>query len=189
MNMTSGAERGNINQSNIQGSLQVSEPEFICIGKIHRAHGIKGDVILDPMTDFPERIRRGKIVYAGREHKKLTVSRVRQKDPYLLVGFAELEDETSAGEYRNQYVYVKASDLPKLPDGEYYFHELIGLEAVDMNNEHVGTLTEILETGANDVYVIRKDDGTEELVPDVPQFINHIDIKARQIRIDFPEWL
>lgn len=189
MNMTSGAERGNSNLSNNQGSLQTSEPEFICIGKIHRAHGIRGDVILDPMTDFPERIRRGKVVYAGPQHQKLTVVRVREKAPFLLVGFAELEDETAAGTLRNQYVYVKASDLPKLPEGEYYFHELIGLEAVNMADEHVGTLTEILETGANDVYVIRKDDGTEELVPDVPQFIQNIDISAHRIKIDFPEWL
>ena len=84
---------------------------------------------------------------------------------------------------------MKASDLPKLPEGEYYFHELIGLEAVNLKNEHVGTLTEILETGANDVYVIRRDDGTEELVPDIPQFIRNIDIPEHRIQIDFPEWL
>lgn len=189
MNMTSGAERGKANQTNNQGSLQNSEPVFICIGKIHRPHGISGDVILDPMTDFPERIRRGKVVYAGDRHQQLTVTRVRQKAPYLLVGFKELADETQAAEFRNQFLYVKASDLPKLPEGEYYFHELIGLEAVNMRDEHVGILSEILETGANDVYVIKKDDGTEELVPDVPQFIRQIDIAAQKIKIDFPEWL
>ncbi len=189
MNMTSGAERGKANHSNNQGSLQTSEPEFICIGKIHRAHGIKGDVILDPMTDFPERIRRGKVVYAGPQHQMLTIARVREKPPYLLVGFNELADETAASEYRNQFLYVKASDLPKLPEGEYYFHELIGLGAVNMAEEHVGILTEILETGANDVYVITRDDGTEELVPDIPEFIRDIDIASHRIRIDFPEWL
>ncbi len=187
--MTSGAERGNTNQTNNEGSLQTSEPEFICIGKIHRAHGIKGDVILDPMTDFPERIRRGKTVYAGEDHRLLTVSRVRDKAPYLLVGFSELKDETEASELRNQYVYVKTSDLPKLPDGEYYFHQLIGLEAVDLQGVHIGILSEILETGANDVYVIKKDDGSEELVPDVPQFIIGISLEEKQIKIDFPEWI
>lgn len=189
MATTSGAERGKANQSNNQGSLQTSEPEFICIGKIHRTHGIKGDVILDPMTDFPERIRRGKTVYAGESHRQLTVSRVRQKPPFLLVGFKEIEDETEAAEFRNTFVYVKTSDLPKLPEGEYYFHQLIGLEAINAKDEHIGTLTEILETGANDVYVIRKDDETEELVPDIPQFILSIDIDRHVIKIDFPEWI
>ena len=80
--MSSGAERGSENHNNNQGSLQSSEPEFICIGKIHRAHGIRGDVILDPMTDFPERIRRGKTVYAGEDHTPLTIARVREKAPY-----------------------------------------------------------------------------------------------------------
>ncbi len=189
MAISSGAERGNANNNNNQGSLQTSGPEFICIGKIHRAHGIKGDVVMDPMTDFPERIRRGKIVYLGDGHLPLTVARVRQKPPLLLVGFKEIEDETQASEFRNTFVYVKASDLPKLPEGEYYFHQLIGLDAVNLNDERVGTLSEILETGANDVYVIRKDDGSEELVPDVPQYIRRIDIKNHIIKIDFPEWI
>ena len=121
---TSGAEREQVNQNNRQGSLQSSGPDFICIGKIHRAHGIRGDVILDPMTDFPERIRRGKTVFAGEDHQPLTIARVREKPPYLLVGFKEIEDETAASAFRNQFLYVKTSDLPKLPDGEYYFHEL-----------------------------------------------------------------
>ena len=189
MAISSGAERGNANNNNNQGSLQTSGPEFICIGKIHRSHGIKGDVVLDPMTDFPERIRRGKTVYLGDGHMQLTVARVRQKPPFLLVGFKEIEDETQASEFRNTFVYVKTSDLPKLPEGEYYFHQLIGLDAVNMNGERIGTLSEILETGANDVYVIRKDDGSEELVPDVPQYIRQIDIENHMIKIDFPEWI
>jgi len=189
MTLTSGAERGNAENMNKKGSLPRSEPEFICIGKIHRAHGIKGDVILDPMTDFPERFRRGRKVYAGEAHTALTISRVREKAPYLLVGFRELEDETQASEFRNQYVYVRTADLPPLPEGEYYFHQLIGLDAMDISGTKVGILADILETGANDVYVIRKDDGTEELIPDIPQCIKKIDIENRSITIDFPEWI
>ena len=187
--MTSGAERGKVDRTNPSGSLQNSGPEFICIGKIHRAHGIKGDVVLNPLTDFPERIRRGKVVYAGEEHLPLTITAVRDKPPYLLVGFKEIEDETAASAFRNQYVYVRTDDLPKLPEGEYYFHQLIGLDAVNLEGVRVGTLSEILETGANDVYVIKKDDGTEELVPDVPQYIREINIGEHKILIDFPEWL
>ncbi len=189
MAMSSGAERGNVNQENNQGSLQNSGPEFICIGKIHRTHGIRGDVVLDPMTDFPERIRRGRSVFAGEEHKPLTIARVRQKPPYLLVGFKEIEDETQGADLRNQYLYVKTTDLPELPEGEYYYHQLIGLDAMNMAGERIGTLSEVLETGANDVYVIKKDDGGEELVPDVPQFIQKIDISGHKIYIDFPEWI
>ena len=189
MAVTSGAERGNSDQRKQSGSLESSGPDFISIGKIHRAHGIQGDVILDPLTDFPERIRRGKTVYAGEAHRQLTIASVRTKPPYLLVRFKEIEDETKASELRNQYLFVKTADLPKLPEGEYYFHELIGLEAVNLNGDRVGTLTDILETGANDVYVIRKDDGSEELVPDVPQFIQKIEINSRRIFIDFPEWI
>lgn len=174
---------------NNEGSLSFSGPEFICIGKIHRTHGIRGDVLLEPMTDFPERIRSGRKVYAGEEHKPLKITRVRQKPPMLLVGFSEFKDETESAVLRNQFLYVRADELPKLPDGEYYFHELIGLEAVNKDGKIMGVLSEILETGANDVYVIRKEDGSEELVPAVPQFILEVDMPKRQIRIDFPEWI
>lgn len=187
--MTSGAERGKELKTKNSGLSETGGPEFICIGKIHRAHGIKGDVVLDPITDFPERIRKGRSVFAGEQHKPLTIARVREKAPYLLVGFKEIEDETQAAEFRNQYLYVKTADLPVLPEGQYYFHQLIGLEALDKNGSHVGVLTEIIETGANDVYVIRKDDGSEELVPAIPQTVLTIDIAAMQISIDFPEWL
>ncbi len=187
--MTSGAERGKELNAKNSGLSETGGPEFICIGKIHRTHGIKGDVILDPITDFPERIRKGRAVFAGEQHKPLTIARVREKAPYLIVGFKELEDETKAAEFRNQYLYVKASDLPKLPEGQYYFHQLIGLDALDKAGGHVGVLTEIIETGANDVYVIRTDSGKEELVPAIPQHILKVDIDAKQISIDFPEWI
>lgn len=144
---------------------------------------------MDPMTDFPERIRSGKTLYAGENHEKLTVARVRQKPPYLLVGFKEMTDEVQAAVLRNVFVYVRSDELPPLPEGEYYFHQLIGLEALDKDGNHVGVLYDIMETGANDVYIVRKDDGQEELIPDVPQFILGIDMDHRQIRIDFPEWI
>lgn len=187
--MDSGTERDNKVTSDKKGSPVTGGPEFICIGKIHRAHGIRGDVVFNPMTDFPERIRRGKTIYVGDEHLPLTIAHVSEKPPYLLVGFKEISDETAASQLRNRFAYVKTDELPPLPEGEYYFHQLIGLEAVDQAGSHIGVLADILETGANDVYVIRKDDESEELIPDIPQFILGIDLEEKKITVVLPEWI
>ncbi len=169
------------------GSSQNGEPEFVCVGKIHRPHGIEGAVVFNPTTDFPERIRRGKVLFVGDAKTPLTVRNVRQKPPYLLISFDDINDESEAGRYRNQFVFVPVSSLPPLPPGEYYFHQLIGLEAVDESGSHLGFLSEIIETGANDVYLIKLDDETEKLVADIPENILKIDVNDHKIVLKLPE--
>lgn len=169
------------------GSPHNGEPEFVCVGKIHRSHGLDGSVVLNPMTDFPERIRPGKKLLAGNEKRELTVCAVRTKPPYLLVRFDGIQDETAASELRNTFVFVSVDSLPKLPEGEYYFHQLIGLTAVNDDGEPFGRLEDILETGANDVYVIRFPDGSEKLIADIPANIGKIDIDAGTILVRIPE--
>ena len=117
----------------------------------------------------------------------LTVQSVRQKPPYMLIHFAEITGILEASRYRNQFVFVPVASLPPLPPGEYYFHQLIGLEAVDDSGARLGTLTDILETGANDVYVIDLEDGMRKLIADIPDNILKIDIDAGQIVIRIPE--
>ena len=98
-------------------------------------------------------------------------------------------NETEAAGLRNTLVFVRTADLPALPAGEYYFHQLIGLEAVDETLCHIGILKEILETGANDVYVILRDDGAEELIPAIPQYVREIRLFEKKIILRLPEWL
>lgn len=172
-----------------KGSPKDDEPVFICIGKIHRTHGIHGDVVLSPMTDFPERIRAGRVIYIGEAHRPAKITRVRQQPPSLLIGISDYNDEVEAAELRNTYIYVRSDELPKLPEGEYYFHQLLGCTAIDPEGKSHGIITEILETGANNVYVIKKSDGQEELVPAVPEYVMSISIPRKEILIKFPEWV
>ncbi len=172
-----------------QGSSSNGEPGFVCIGKIHRSHGILGDVVFNPMTDFPERIRGGKEVFLGQDHLPAVIQSVRQKPPFLLVRFENYHNEVEAESLRNKLVFVRVQDLPDLSAGEYYFHQLIGLEAVTPDYSHIGILKEILETGANDVYIILRDNGQEELVPAIPDFIREVLLAEKKIIINMPEWL
>lgn len=182
--MLNSQRKKNTNQS---GSSHNGEPEFVCVGKIHRAHGIEGAVVFNPMTDFPERIRRGKILLVGDEKTPLTVQTIRQKPPYLLINFAEINNVIEATRFRNQFVFVPVASLPPLPPGEYYFHQLLGLTVAEPSGDRLGILADIIETGANDVYVIELIDGTRKLVADIPDNILKIDIDAGQIVIRIPE--
>jgi len=91
--------------------------------------------------------------------------------------------------FRNQYLYVRADELPPLPEGEYYHHQLLGLRVFDLQGNLLGVLSEILETGANDVYVVRDEGGSEILLPVIEGVILEVDLGARRLIVNPPEWL
>jgi 16S rRNA processing protein RimM len=127
-------------------------------------------------------------VYVGEARAPMTIRAVRGHDQALLISFAGLEDADAAGRLRNQLVYVKVSELPSLPEGEYYFHQLLNLRVLDESGRELGRLTEILETGANDVYVVTTPDGSELLLPVIADVILAVDLEKGDIRVRPQEW-
>lgn len=170
------------------GSPIAGEPVFLVVGKLHRPHGIRGEIVFEVITDFPERIRARKTVYVGPDHEPLQIAGVRNHGVDLIVRFTGIDDPESAAKLRNQMVYVKSDSLPKLPEGEFYFHEIIGLSVVDAQGKALGRLEEILETGANDVYLVRAESGEELLFPAIDGVILEINVEQGIIRVNPPEW-
>jgi 16S rRNA processing protein RimM len=107
----------------------------------------------------------------------------------LLVRLRGVDTPEEVGKYRNQWVYVKASDVPPLPEGKHYQYEMIDLDVVDENGNPLGRLVEILETGANDVYVVRDDSGKEILLPAIPSVILNVDMTQRTMKVHLLEGL
>lgn len=175
-------------QKNNTGSNKKDEPVFLVVGRIRRAHGLKGEMIMDVLTDFPERITRGKHVYVGETHNPQQISSVRPHDNLLLISFKGIDNKDDLDRYRNLMVFIKTEGLPELPEDEYYHHDLIGLTVIDEQQEVLGTLVEIMETGANDVYVIEDSNTNEILIPAVAEFILSIDLVGRRITVHKPEW-
>ena len=157
-------------------------PLYLSVGFLRRPHGVKGEIIMDLHTDFPERMKKGRKVYVGEDHKPMTLANVRPHQAGLLVKFQTVETPEDAGLYRNQWVYVQTEDVP-LPDGQHYKHELLGLKVVDENDNPLGDLIEILETGANDVYVVKNDSGKEILLPNIPSVILDLDINRGLLKV------
>lgn len=175
-------------QSKLTGSPAKSEPVFIAIGFLRRAHGVHGEMIMDVLSDFPERIHNRK-VYLGDDHQPNHIRTVRPHNRGLLVSLDGCDSPEDAAAFRNTAVYVRADQLPKLPEGEYYHHEILGLRVINEAGEALGVLEQILETGANEVYLVRRPDGSELLLPVVEEVILDYDLEHKQITVRPQEWV
>ncbi len=165
------------------GSLNSGGPVFLVVGKLRRPHGVKGEMLMDVLTDFPERLRSGLLVYVGEEHQSLRIISLRQSNQALLVAFEPYRDPESVGVLRNQFIYVRADDRPPLPEGEFYHHQLIGLRVITDEGVVLGQLSSILETGANDVYVVTLESGREALLPAISSVILDIDLEQGEMQV------
>ena len=159
------------------------EPLYLVIGKLRRPHGIHGEMLMDVITDFPERIEAGILVFVGPQYQERIIRSARQNAGTMLIAFDGLDNPEEVGVLRNNYLYVRASDRPPLPEGEYYHHQLIGLPVVTDEGQKLGVLTEILENAANDVYVVKPDAGPEILLPAIDSVILEIDLQKGEIRV------
>jgi len=170
-------------QNETSGSPVNGEPVFLAVGKLRRPHGFQGEMLMDVMTDFPERLKPGVRVYISPDRQPLYLSGVRQHSKGILVAFKEYDTAEQVGELRNRFLLVRVDDRPPLPEGEFYHHQIIGLEVYSDADEHLGMVTEILETGVNDVFVVKSESGEEFLLPATDEVILAIDLEQGKIRV------
>jgi 16S rRNA processing protein RimM len=175
-------------QVNETGS-SINGPVFIAIGRLRRPHGVKGEIMMEVMTDFPERLQDRRVVYVGRDYQPMTISGSRPHQNGFLLQFDGISSRDEISEFSNDYICVPADTLPPLEDGEYYFHQLIGLSVCDEALNVLGTLTEIFETGANNVYLVQNDDGSEVLLPAIDSVVLNVRIDEKQMIVRQPEYL
>ena len=171
------------------GSPTNGEPIYLVVGYLRRAHGLRGEMVMEVHTDFPERLKPQTKVFVGEDYQPMTIAAVRGHNEGLLIKLDGLDTPEAASRYRNQSVYVTAADRPKLPEGRYYHHELIGFDVVDDEQNRIGALSEIMQTGANDVYVVVRPDGSEVLFPVVSSVVLSIETGHRLIRVHVPDGL
>ncbi len=163
------------------GSPDSGEPVFLVVGRLRRPHGVKGELILEVFTDFPERLAPGVKVYVGEAHRLHLLRSRRRHGEHLLVAFEGIDNPEEAGVLRNELVYVRSDEIPPLPAGDYYHHELIGLPVLTESDILLGRVTEILEAGPHDVLVVQKEEGGEILLPVIDAVVLKIDLERREV--------
>lgn len=154
------------------------EPRYLAIGRILRPHGIAGELRVEVFTDFPERLSTLEFLYVGSSYRRYTLHSVRSHQGCLLLRLVEITDRNAAELLRNQIVWVSSADAVPLEEGEYYFHQLLGMQVSTEAGEVLGEIVEVLDTpGANDVYVVHGLRG-EVLIPAIRDVVLSIDIQA-----------
>jgi 16S rRNA processing protein RimM len=165
------------------GSPAAGGPAFLAVGKIRRPHGVTGDVLVEVYTDFPERLRPEVVVYAGEAHIPLTIRRQRAHNDGVLLAFDGYSTPEQVGRFRNQTLYIILADAVELPEGEFYYHELLGLSVLDESGQSLGKITEIIQTGANDVYVVADEAGHEILLPAIAEVVLDVDLDSKIMEV------
>lgn len=160
--------------------------EKIIVGRIVAPHGVRGDLRILPDTDRPEIFKKLKTIYIGEKPYALKSARP-HKNVYIL-HVEGVDDRNMAETLVSKIVEVPFSELPGRPEGTYYYFQLIGLEVVTEDGTKVGTLKEIMETGANNVYVIDGPEHKEILIPAIPSCVLSVDIDAGRMTVRLPEW-
>jgi len=164
----------------------LGQPEFryLAVGRIVRSHGIRGEVSMHVLTDFPERFETTKYLYLGNEYEAepYHLNGYRWHKDNILLTFEEITDRTQADTLKGMLVQIPIAEATPLPEGSYYLYQLIDLEVFTTENQRLGVITSVLETGANDVYVV-KGATREILLPNIPDVIKVVDLTAQRMVI------
>lgn len=154
-------------------------PDRLVVGRVMGAHGVRGEFRMAIVTNHPEYLRTLRKIYLDRVEEPLAVRRIHPLPggKEAIVRLAEVTTPEEAAALRGRRVLSERTALPPLPEGEYYHYELIGLDVLDVDGKLLGRLAEIIETGANDVYVVRGPAG-EILLPAIDDVIREIDTEG-----------
>lgn len=153
------------------------------IGVISNTHGIKGEVKVFPTTDDPKRFKLLKTVIldTGKENIELEVQSVRFFKNLVILKFKGIDNINEIEKYKGKDLLVSREDAVPLEENEYFIYDIIGADVVTEEGDVLGVLTEVLTTGANDVYVVETKEGKELLLPVIDDCILDIDIDGKKV--------
>ncbi len=157
---------------------------FLVVGEILKPWGFRGEIKIKILTDFGNRLVKHKTLYLGEKARAFQVEHARLHSGYALVKFVGYDSDTSVAKLRGELVKIPASEAAKLKKGQYYHHQIIGLNVVTADQTPLGVITEILETGANDVYLVKTPQDKELLLPALKSVIKKIDLDAKTMTVE-----
>ena len=166
-------------------SVPDASNERIVIGRVGAAHGIRGELRIIPLTDFPERFAALREIMVGDE--LLHVERVKPQGKNVLMRFREYAVREEAQKLTGRLLTVARAEAAPLDEGEYYVFDIVGLTVYDEEDNELGTVENVLRTGSNDVYAVRSEDGREILIPALRSVVREIDVPGGRMTVRFPQ--
>ncbi len=161
------------------------------VGVITSTHGIKGEVKVFPTTDDVKRFEKIKEVLldAGSQTASLEIQNIKYFKNLAIIKFKGIENIDDAQKYKGKDLYVTRDNAVELDEGEYFIADLLGLTVITEEGEILGELKDVLQTGANDVYIIKSQTNKELLIPAIKDCIRAIDLKNKTMTIHVLEGL
>ncbi len=165
--------------------------DLLQVGIITSPHGVRGEVKVYPTTDDPRRFRRLKevVLDTGREKLNLEIEGVKFFKQFVILKFKGLDNINDIEKYRQKSLYVTRKNAVRLQRDEYFIADLIGLKVQDEDGTELGTVKDVIETGANDVYEVEMADGRSLLLPAIKQCILNVDVENGMMQVHVLEGL
>lgn len=164
---------------------------LVTIGKCVKPHGLHGEIRVKAITDFPERFEQTENVFAHQQKdpvRPLAIENVRDNHGGFLIKFAGIDSLTEAESLRGFFLSVPDDELVELEDDEYWHWQLEGLRVVSPEGEEIGTLKEVVQSPAHDLYLVEGINGELHWVPAVRQYVPEIDVDNGRIVISLPQF-
>ncbi|NLJ99922.1 MAG: 16S rRNA processing protein RimM [Clostridia bacterium] len=161
----------------------------IRIAKITTTHGTGGELKAIPLSDFRERYTSLDLVYVEGSGVMLFIENIRWHGNQLIVKFVGVDSLEDALSLKNPYLLIDKDDVFELPRDHYYLFEVLGLRVLDLEGKHLGEIKEVLQTGANDVYIVRDDNDREILIPALRQVVKEVDLNRGTMIVVLPHGL
>ena len=168
-----------------------TDPEsLLLVGRIWRAHGVRGEMKIIPETDHPERFEDLTVVYAGSTaatadpHDLESVRyQPTKRGTIVIAKLSGIDSREAAESMRKSAVFAREEDLPPLEEGEFFLHDMVGLEVVTVDGARVGAVDYVIEGPAQPILVVAREDGGSAMIPAVDEFIEDIDPAEGRITI------
>lgn len=165
--------------------------DYLLVGRIAAPFGVRGQVKVRSFTDRPDHLLRCvRTLYIGSDYTPYQITHGFEHKPGLLVlTIKTITTREDAVAMRNREVYIRAQDAAPLAEGEYFLHDLYGMRVETESGDLIGTVREVLETGANEVLVVQREGQPDALIPVIHDVVVNLDYAAKRITIRVLEGL
>lgn len=161
------------------------ETEWATIGIVVALFGVRGELKVRLLTDIPDRFNQLDAIYLGPSHTQQRIQSVRPyKGEMVVLKLQGIDDANTAETLRNFAITIPESQLAKLPPDSYYQHDILGLQVLTLKGRALGEIVDIIETGSNDVYVIKSPTGNQNLIPAIKDVVKQVDLRRHVMYIE-----
>ncbi|MFQ3574463.1 MAG: ribosome maturation factor RimM [Thermodesulfovibrionales bacterium] len=156
---------------------------LVTIGRVIKSWGNKGEILVQPITYDPDRFfLLEEVCFSnGEKAQWRQIRNIRRHGKNLIISISDCTNLDDADSFKHQYIRIDKSESPQLPEGQYYYYELEGMNVYTIDNDFLGKIESIMQAGEADVYIVKDDDGKETLIPAIRDFIVSIDVDNKKM--------